>query len=130
MIVADSVLNALHLPLDHEGHWGTTDHFTTSFLHFSLFSTALWELVNSTPVHSLMLSSNLFLCLTCLLLPFTVPCKTMLARPDKPETRPQHCSLHVFIVVRSLCCPVVCWILAQTSSLVTWSVHEVHSILQ
>ena len=27
--------------------WGTTDDFTTSFLHFSLFSTALWVLTNS-----------------------------------------------------------------------------------
>ena len=44
-----------------EGHWGTTDNFVTNFLHFSLFSTALWDLVNSTPVHSLMLSSHLFL---------------------------------------------------------------------
>ena len=25
----------------HEGRWGTTDDFATSFLHFSLFSTAL-----------------------------------------------------------------------------------------
>ena len=39
----------------------TTDDFATSSLHFSLFSTALWDLPNSRPVHSLMLSSNLFL---------------------------------------------------------------------
>ena len=30
-----------HLSLDREGRWGTTDDFATSFLHFSLFSTAL-----------------------------------------------------------------------------------------
>ena len=36
-----------------EGRWGTTDDFATSFLHFSLFSTALWNLANSRPVHSL-----------------------------------------------------------------------------
>ena len=71
-----------HLSLNREGHWGTTDDFTTSFLHFSLFSTALWDLVNSRPVCSLMLSSYLFLCLPCLLPPFTVPCKMVLARPD------------------------------------------------
>ena len=29
-----------HLSLNCKGHWGTTDDFTTSFLHFSLFSTA------------------------------------------------------------------------------------------
>ena len=42
---------------------------------FSLLSTALWDLANSRPVHSLMLSSHLFFCLPCLLPPFTVPCK-------------------------------------------------------
>ena len=50
-----------HQSLNREGRWGTTDDFATSFLHFSLFSTALWDLPNSRPVHSLMLSSNLFL---------------------------------------------------------------------
>ena len=40
---------------------GTTDDFTTSLLHFPLFSTALRDLANSRPVHSLMLSSHLFL---------------------------------------------------------------------
>ena len=45
-----------HQSLNREGHWGTTDDFATSFLHSSLFSTALWDLLNSRPVHSLMLS--------------------------------------------------------------------------
>ena len=75
-----------HQSLNREGRWGTTDDFATSFLHFSLFSTALWDLPNSRPVHSLMLSSHLFLCLPCLLPPFTVPCKMVLARPDERET--------------------------------------------
>ena len=75
-----------HLSLNREGRWGTVDDFTTSFLHFSLFSTALWDLANSRPVHSLMLCSHLFLCLHCLLPPFTVPCKMALARPDERET--------------------------------------------
>ena len=84
-----------HLSLNHEGHWGTTVDFATSFLHLSLFSTALWDLVNSRPVHSLMLSSHLLLCLPCLLPPFTVPCKMVLARPDERETWPYHCSLRL-----------------------------------
>ena len=64
------------MPYNREGPWGTTDDFATSFLHFSPFATALWDLVNSRPVHSLMLSSHLFFfCLSCLLPPFTVPCK-------------------------------------------------------
>ena len=75
-----------HLYPNCEGRWSTTDDFTTSFLHFSLFSAALWDSANSRPVHSLMLSSHLFPCLPCLLSPFTVPCKTVLARPDERET--------------------------------------------
>ena len=38
-----------HLSLNREGRWGTRDDFTTSFLHSSLFSTALWDLANSRP---------------------------------------------------------------------------------
>ena len=41
-----------HLSLNLEGHWDTTGDFATSFLHFSLYSTALWDFVNSRPVHS------------------------------------------------------------------------------
>ena len=44
-----------HLSPNREGRLGTTDDFTTSFLHFPLFCTALWDLANSRPVHSLML---------------------------------------------------------------------------
>ena len=72
-----------HLSLNHKGCLGTTDDFTTSFLHYFLFSTAPWDLANSRPVHFLMLSSHLFHCLPCLLPPFTVPCKMVLARPDE-----------------------------------------------
>ena len=75
-----------HLSLNHQGRWGTTDDFTTSFLHFFLFSTAFWDLANPRPIHSLMLSSRLFFCLPCLLPPFTVPCKVVSARPDEWET--------------------------------------------
>ena len=78
-----------HLSLNHEGHWGTTDDFTTSFLHFSLFSTALWDLANSRPVNSPMLSSHLFVCLPCFLPPFTVPCK-MVLQPDLMNGRHVH----------------------------------------
>ena len=50
-----------------------------------MLSTALWDLANSRPVHSLK-SFNLFLCLPCLRHPFTVPWKMVLARPDEQET--------------------------------------------
>ena len=44
---------------------------------------------------------------------------------------PHHCSLCLFMMVRrSLCGLIACWILAQTSLLVTWSLYEMHSILQ
>ena len=120
-----------HQSLNREGRWGTTDDFATSFLHFSLSSTALWDLANSRPVHSLMLSSHLFLCPPCLLPPFTVPCKMVLARPDERETWPYHSSLRLFTKVRrSLSGLIACWILARTSPLVTWSLYEMCSILR
>lgn len=31
------------LSLNSEGRWGIDNNFTTSFLHFALLSTALWE---------------------------------------------------------------------------------------
>ena len=109
-----------HLSLNHDGRWGTTDDFATSFLHFSLFSTAPWDMPNSRPVHSLMLSSHLFLCLPSLLPLFTLPCKMVLARPDEQETWPYYCSLRLFTIIRwSSCGPIAYWILAWTSSLVT-----------
>ena len=81
---AASSSSSHHLSLYHEGRWGTKDDFATSFLHFSLFSTAFWKLPNSRPVHSLM-SSHLFLCVPCLLPPFTVPCRMVLARSDERD---------------------------------------------
>ena len=120
-----------HLSLNHEGRWGTTNDFTISFLHFSLFSTALRDMSNSRPVHALMLPSHPFLCLPCLLPPFTVPCEMVLARPDEHETCRYRYSLRLFTMVRrSSCGPISCWILARTSSLVTWSLYEMCSILQ
>ena len=120
-----------NLSLNREGCWGTTDDFTTSFLHFSVFSTALWDLANSGPVHSLMLSSHLFLCLPCLRPPFTVPRKMVLARSDEWKPYPYHCSLRLFTMVgRSSCGSFARWILARTSSLVTELLYEMRSILQ
>ena len=47
--------------LNCEGCWRTTDDFATSLIHLPLFSNAFWDLPNWKPVHSLMLSSHLFL---------------------------------------------------------------------
>ena len=77
-----------------------------------------------------MLSSHLFLCLACLLPPFTVPCKIVLARPTEREACQHHFSLCVFTVVgKSSCGPIACWILAQASFLVMWYLYEMCSIL-
>ena len=76
--------------LNREGRWGTTDDFATSFLHFSLFSTALWDLPNSRPVHFLMLSSRLFLCLLCLLPPFSSLCLARWFWPNLMKGRHDH----------------------------------------
>ena len=108
-VVPPMIISSSHLSLNCEGRWGTTGDFATNFLHFS---TALWDLVNSRPVHSLMLSSHLFLCLPCLLPSFTVSCKMVLVRPDERETWPYHCSLHLFMMVRkSSWGPVACLII-------------------
>ena len=79
-----------HLFLNREGRWGTTDDFATSFPHLSLFSTTLSDFANSRPVHSLMLSSHLFLCLPCLLPP--LKCLARWFWPDLMNGRHDHTS--------------------------------------
>ena len=107
LTVPSSLYLYLHLPHNRGGRWGTTYDSTTSFFQFSRFSTALWELANSRPVLSLMLSFHLFFCLP-FLPTVTVPCKMRLARPDEREICPYHCSLLLFAIVRrSSCGPIV-----------------------
>ena len=54
----------------------------------------------------------------------------VLAKPDERETWPYHCSLRLFMVVRSSPWgPIACWILAWSSLLVTWSLHTMPRIL-
>ena len=87
--------------------------------------------MKSRPVHSVMLSSHLFLRPPCLLLPFTVLCKIILVKLVEWETCPYHRNLHLYMMVRrSSCDPLACWILARTSSLVTCLLYEMHNILQ
>ena len=89
-----------------------------SAIHFSLFPTALWDLADSRPVHFLMLSSNFFFCVPCLLPAFTGPCKLVFAKPNEQiETCSNHFTWHLFTMVgKSSCGSTACWILAQTSS--------------
>ena len=87
-----------------------------------------WTPDLSIPWCCLPISSS---CLPSLLPPVTVPCKVVLASPDERETWPYYCRLHLFTMVRrSSCGPIVCWILARTSSLVTWPLYKMHSILR
>ena len=55
------------------------DDFATIPFHFILFPAALIELAKSIPVHSLILSSHLLLCIPLLRVPFTVSCRTIFA---------------------------------------------------
>ena len=73
-----SHLISSHLSLNRKGRWGTTGDVATSFLHFSLFFTALWDLAHCRPVPdvvfpplplSALSSSPVSLCLARLFLP-------------------------------------------------------------
>ena len=75
---------------------------------------------------SLMLSFHLFFCL-----PYLLSISLCLAKWFWPDLmNGKHCSLRLFTMVRSSCGPTACWILARTSSLVTWSLYEMGSILR
>ena len=76
----------LFYPITLEGRLGTTDEFATNPFHLVLFSAVLVELVKSNSVHSLILSSHLFFCLPLFLFPFSVPCRTVFAKPEDLET--------------------------------------------
>ena len=65
----------LFYPITLEGRRGTTDEFATIPFYLDLFSASLVELAKSIPVHSLILSSHLFICLPLFLFPFTVSCR-------------------------------------------------------
>ena len=101
-----------HLCLNRGGRWGTTDNFATSFLYF--FRSPLHPGTCRTPGLSIpwcCLPTSSSVCRV--FFPFSL----CLARPDKLETWPYHCSLRLFMVVRrSSRGPVACWILAWTSS--------------
>ena len=107
----------------------TTSQTVSSIFLCSPLPSGTWRTPGlSIPWYCLPTSSSV-----CLVFfsPFTVPCKMVLATPDKRDTCPYHCSLRLFTMVRrSLCGPIACWILAQTSSLVTWSLYEIRCILR
>ena len=110
---------------------GPTDDFAPIPFHLYLFSIALVELAKSIPVHFLILSSHLFLCLPLFLFPFTVPCRIVLAKPEDLETWQNHLSFRFLTRVRSSSySPMAAWIFLRTSSLVTWSLYEMFNSLR
>ena len=114
-----------------EGRRGTKDEFATISCHLDLFSAALVELGKSNPVHSLKLSSHLFLWLPLFLFPFTVPCRIVFATPEDLETWPNHLSFRFLTRVwSSSYSPMAAWIFLRTSSLVTWSLYEIFNSLR
>ena len=61
---------------------GVPHDVTTNLRHSSLSSAFLTVSLSPKPVHSQMLSSHRFLCLSLLLPPCTVPWRNVLARPE------------------------------------------------
>ena len=70
-----------YLSLSLVDRWGTKDDQATTVLHSSLFSAFRRTSPSFNPVHSVTLSSHLFVCLPLLLPPCTVPCRIIFASP-------------------------------------------------
>ena len=108
------------------GRRGTTDDVATIPFHLFLSSAALMDSPNPIPVHSLMLSSHLYVCLPLFLAPFTVPCRIVFSMPEDLEMWPYHLSFRFCTMVkRSSCTQIAFWILLRTSSFVTRKCSEV-----
>ena len=73
---------------------------------FPLFSTALWDLANSRPAHSLTLSSKLFLRLSCLILDgefLNINIKLHFFQEDDVPSLLDNCSLLTIQIWVSFC---------------------------
>ena len=100
----------LYLSLNHMGHWGTTDDFTTSFLHFSLFYTAFQDMANTRLWCCLPTSSSVNL----VFFPIS-PCLARWFWPDLMKGRHVH-TTSVCVSLRWSGSPHVVWLLA-------WSIY-------
>ena len=113
------ILITYHLSLRFGIRRGAAEDLLTTAFHSSLSSAFRKVFLSSSPVHSLMLSSQRFFCLPLLLPPFTVPCMMVLARPDERVVCPYHFSFRCRTMVRrSTCGPMAFSILRLTSSFV------------
>ncbi|GFO34239.1 golgin subfamily a member 6-like protein 22 isoform x3 [Plakobranchus ocellatus] len=87
-----------------EIRWGAAEDLLTTAFHSSQSSAFRKVFLSSSPVHSLMLSSQRFFCLPLLLPPFSVPCMMVLARPDERVVCPYYFSFHCRTMVRRSSC--------------------------
>ena len=111
--------------------WAPQTNLQQPLSHLVLFTAALAELMKSSPVHSLILSSHLFFCPPLLLFPFTVPCKIVFAKPEDLETWPNHFSFCFMTTVRSSSySTMVAWIFLRTFLLVILALYQMFSLRQ
>ncbi|GFO27233.1 hypothetical protein PoB_005373800 [Plakobranchus ocellatus] len=108
-----------HLSLRFGIRQSAAEDLPTTAFHSSRSSAFRKVFLSSSPVHSLMLSSQRFFCLPLLLPPFTVACMMVLARPDGRVVCPYHFSFRCQTMVRrSTFCPMAFSILLLISSFV------------
>ena len=91
----------MNIPLTMSHRWGETADEETDVRRQPALSVA-WMSSSGMlrVVHSLTLSSQLFLCLPRFRLPSTVPCRIVLLRVSCLVTCPNHCSLRLLTVAR------------------------------
>ena len=125
-IIDDTLPYLLPVSRTHQGRRATLLTSATIFCHLRRSSAALWLLLKSRPVHSLMLSSHIFFCLPLFRFPGrpTVPCTIFLQRPINLITSPNNRNFlypsFYYIFVRT----VGCLYFLHTISFVMWSLYE------
>ncbi|GFR69454.1 hypothetical protein ElyMa_002050700 [Elysia marginata] len=109
---------------------GAVEDLLTTAFYSSVSSAIRMVFLSSSPVDSLMLSSQRFSYLPPLLPPFTVPCIMVMARPDERVVCTYHSSFPCPTMVRrSTCGPMAFSVLHLTSSFVICSLYEIPSRL-
>ena len=99
--------------------------FLVSSLHSCRLCAMAWVSAKDLPVHSAMLSLQLFFGLPLLRLPSTVPCSITLDRPSDLVTCPYHFSLRRFTVARRSSYGPICFtMVSRTCSFVTRSLRS------
>ena len=127
-IDSDADFSSKVYPITLRSRWDTTDDFTTIPYQIVLSLAALVVLAKFVPVHSLILSSHRFFCLS---FSFTVSCRIVFAKSEHLELWPKHHSFRFIPNGRSSSYfPMATWIFLRTVLLVTWSLYETSSNLR